>query len=278
VIPCATLRDLADEADLFLVDQFGTLHDSARPYPGAVEALLGLRAAGKRVVLLTNSGRRAAFNVARLAQLGFPPETYDLLLSSGEHAWRRLAAGAMSREPRRCLLIARGEDRGFFAGLNLVPATGATDADLVIIAGSEAERIPLTTYEAMLWPAAERRLPCYCTNPDLEMVLPEHQTAAPGAGRIANLYAAMGGSVTWIGKPYPEIYHAALALLGAVPGPRVIGIGDSLLHDVAGASGAGCRAALLREGIIAGTGDAALEALIATAPARPDFLVERFVW
>lgn len=278
MIRCQTLRDLADEADLFLVDQFGTLHDGAQPYPGAVEALLALRAAGKRVVLLTNSGRRAAYNAARLARLGFAPETYDLLLSSGEHAWQRLAADDGRREPRRALLIARGEDWGFFEGLDLLPAAGPEDADLVIISGSEADTVPLATYEFMLWRAAERRLPCYCTNPDLEMVLPEHQMAAPGAGHIANLYASMGGSVTWIGKPHPEIYHAALELLGAVPGPRVIGIGDSLLHDVAGAAGAGCRAALLREGIIAGKSDAALAALIEAAPAQPDFLVERFVW
>ena len=32
--------------DLSLVDQFGVLHDGARPYPGAVEALAGLREAG----------------------------------------------------------------------------------------------------------------------------------------------------------------------------------------------------------------------------------------
>ena len=36
----------------------------------------------------------------------------------------------------------------------------------------------------------------------------------PAPGAIASLYEEMGGKVEWIGKPYPEIYRAALALIG----------------------------------------------------------------
>ena len=42
--------------DAFLIDQFGTLHDGLMAYPGAVAALMRIRAAGRKVVLLSSSG------------------------------------------------------------------------------------------------------------------------------------------------------------------------------------------------------------------------------
>ncbi|MGB8400651.1 hypothetical protein [Bradyrhizobium sp.] len=39
------------------IDQFGTLHNGRAAYPGAAAALMRIRAAGREVVLLSNSGR-----------------------------------------------------------------------------------------------------------------------------------------------------------------------------------------------------------------------------
>jgi ribonucleotide monophosphatase NagD (HAD superfamily) len=47
------------------------LHDGQAPYPGAVDALSGLAAAGKKVALISNSGKRSAPNEERLVSLGF---------------------------------------------------------------------------------------------------------------------------------------------------------------------------------------------------------------
>ena len=38
----AGLREIADRFDLFLVDQYGVLHDGVAAYPGAIEALAEL--------------------------------------------------------------------------------------------------------------------------------------------------------------------------------------------------------------------------------------------
>jgi ribonucleotide monophosphatase NagD (HAD superfamily) len=35
----AGLREIAGEFDLFLVDQYGVLHDGVAAYPGAIDAL-----------------------------------------------------------------------------------------------------------------------------------------------------------------------------------------------------------------------------------------------
>lgn len=264
---------LLDRYDAFLIDQFGTLHDGVRAYPGAAAALERMRAAGRRVVLLSNSGRPAGPNARRLAAMGIGPAGYDLLLTSGEIAARLIEAGRLpvARGVSRCLLLERP---GEGSVLDRVPfrAVEADQAELVLIAGSEGDRLPLDWYEELLAPLARRGVPALCLNPDRLMLT--GQGLAFSAGRIAEAYAALGGAVTWIGKPHPSVYQAALEALGTPDPARVAGIGDSLEHDIAGARAAGCDAWLVRKGIIEGWSDAAILDECARRGARPDGLLE----
>jgi HAD superfamily hydrolase (TIGR01459 family) len=145
------------------------------------------------------------------------------------------------------------------------------DADLVVIAGSDGERVPLSQYREWLHPAASRRIPCLCLNPDRIMLTEVGR--AFGAGAIATLYQELGGQVTWIGKPYPDIYDAALA---GTDRSRVIGIGDSIEHDIAGAVRAHCASALVRTGIIEGAGDAEIADECARWAAQPSVVLPAF--
>jgi len=267
------LRDIAEGYDLFFVDQFGVLHDGARPYPGAVEALAALHGDGRKVVVLSNSGKRSAANEKRLERLGFSASSWDLFLSSGEVAWRMLAAQGPARRPKTCLVLSRGGDASPIEGLGIAVVEDADAAELVLIAGSEAPDKTLDDYEALLAPAARRKVPALCVNPDMTMILPQGGYAF-GAGRIARLYESLGGSVTWIGKPYPAIYETARTLIGG--DLRALGIGDSVEHDIVGAKGAGADGALVLAGIHADEPD--LDALYEKEGARPDHVLERFVW
>lgn len=276
------LDDILTQADAFLLDQFGTLHDGISLYPGVAEAMARLRAAGKRMVILSNSGKRAAPNVARLSCLGLPPESYDAFLTSGEVAWRLLAEGRLPALSgvRRCLVLSRGEDRGALAGLALERTEDATEADLVLLLGSEADRIGLDAYRERLAPAAQRGILCLCGNPDRLMVLGDGGLA-PAPGRIAELYAEMGGEVLWIGKPEPTIYEEAFRLLSPWLGEspdlsRIWAVGDSLEHDVAGAAAQGCRSLLVRTGIMAGRSAAELAAEAARCGVVPDAVLAAF--
>lgn len=275
----ADLAALAGRYGTFLVDQFGVLHDGSAPYAGAVEALLRLREAGGRIMLVSNSGRRAASNEERLRRLGFPEGAWDLFLSSGEVAWRIFSG--LEEEARlvpgtRCLLIAREGDRTAIEGLQLEPVEDGARAGLVLIAGSEGDRFPLDHYRSLVEPAARAGVPCVCTNPDKVMLT----ASGPrfGAGRIAELYEELGGAVRWIGKPYPEIYRAALASLGNPPDGSVLCVGDSVEHDITGARQAGLASALVRSGILAALSEDALEGEFARHGAAPDFILPRFAW
>jgi HAD superfamily hydrolase (TIGR01459 family) len=261
--------------DAFLVDQFGTLHDGMALYPGAADALRRLRAANKRVVLLSNSGKRSAPNIRRLARLGIAPDAYDVFITSGEVAFQLLAEDRITaaRGARRCLLLERDGDGSVLDGLGLEPAPAAS-ADLVIIAGSEGDRRTLDDYAALLAPLARDGRPALCLNPDRTMLTPSG--LAFGAGRIAELYESLGGHVTWIGKPHLPVYAAALDAIGGPPPARVAGIGDSVEHDVAGARAAGCAGWLVRSGIIADADDAAIAAECRRCGVAPEGVLDAF--
>ena len=110
-----------------------------------------------------------------------------------------------------------------------------------------------------------------CVNPDKLMLTAAGN--APGAGRIAEIYEELGGVVTWVGKPFPEIYLAAAELL-QVQNPRdVLCVGDSVEHDVAGANRFGASAALVRTGVLAALSDKELAAEIGRCEALPDYVL-----
>lgn len=277
VIPTlAGVRDLAERFDIFVLDQFGVLHDGTAPYPGAVAALLRLKAAGKRVLLLSNSGKRSASNEVRLVKLGFQPGSWDHFLSSGEVAWQSLRQSLHNRAALRCLLISRDGDRSAVEGLPLTVVDNGAEADIVLLAASEGDRYDLDHYRRLLAPAAARGIECLCSNPD-KIMLTESGPRF-GAGRIADLYAEMGGPVTWIGKPFPGIYAAALEILGDPDPDRVVCVGDSIEHDIAGGQGAGLATALVATGILESASAAEKTKLFAEYGVSPDFLVPAFAW
>jgi HAD superfamily hydrolase (TIGR01459 family) len=254
-------------------DQYGVLHNGRNPYPGAKDALAALKSRGVKIVVLSNSGRTGAANAERMTSLGFEPELYDFLITSGDVARTLLKRGrfpALLAPGARCFVISTGGDDEFASALG-VPTAHSDDADLIVIAGSQADKVSLDAYRASLAPAARRGTPCICVNPDKLMLTASGN--APGAGRIAEIYEELGGAVTWVGKPFPEIYRAA-AELSQVQNPRdILCVGDSVEHDIAGANRFGAFAALVRTGILAGLSDKELAAEIGRHEALPDYVI-----
>lgn len=275
--PSVTLEDLADRHDVFFVDQFGVLLDGTQPYPGAVQALMSLKARGKTVIILSNSGRSGAYNGQRLARLGLGPDLYDHVVTSGDAAYALISGGAAdlpSAQGTPCFTISSGRDFNLAERLRFKIVDRAAEAELVVISGSEADRVGLDAYREMLRPAAARNVPAVCTNPDIEMLTGRGK--APGAGAIAQAYEEMGGSVRWIGKPHADIYAYAHGLCGTPDKAEIIAIGDSIEHDIAGAAQFGIAAALVRTGIHAGLDGEALARLLEAGGGLRPFILPAF--
>lgn len=247
------IAGLIERYDWLFVDQFGVLRGDDHVYAGARDALAALRDAGRKVIVLSNSGRSGRHNAERLARMGIGPDLYEAFVTSGDVA-RALLSGDASpirlAPGKTCLTISTSGDTALAEALGLVPVSDAARADLILIAGSQGETVSLEAYRAMLRPAAERGIVAVCTNPDLEKLTVTG--TAPAAGAIAAEYEAMGGPVIRIGKPFRMMYEHAYALAGAPDRSRLACVGDSLLHDVKGAVDFGVDAVLTATGLSAG--------------------------
>ena len=131
------LESIAAEYDVLLLDQFGVMHDGKRALPGAIECFDRLAAAGKRLVVLSNTSRRRAFAMKKLPSLGFPAEKLSGFVCSGEEAWQHMAAGWRGK---RALWFSWAEDfhawePDWLEGLN-IHLSSAADADFIICQGT----------------------------------------------------------------------------------------------------------------------------------------------
>jgi HAD superfamily hydrolase (TIGR01459 family) len=273
------LREIADHFDLFLVDQYGVLHDGVAAYPGAIEGLSRIRSRGRRVVVLTNSGKGSAANRARLDALGFMDSSLHAVVSSGEVALqciRDRTLGPRFPEGADVCVIGRPGDTYAFSSDHFTLSAHPQDASFLVFAGSDAPRTSLDSYRSMLSAAAQAHVPAICVNPDVAMIREGKLVPAPGA--IARVYASLGGTVEYIGKPYAAIFDHAIATAAMDPGARVVMIGDSPEHDVAGARAMGLSTLLVRTGIHRHLAEPQLLRLCEGCGGIPDFLAPAFEW
>lgn len=255
------LGEIIDRFDGILIDQFGVLHDGKTVFAEALPCLRNVAATGTPVVAITNSGRMMEPNRQRLNRFGFTEDLIGEVITSGMVARARimdmLAAGDLV--PGDSVLnLTRENDTTVLDGLDLVPADDPGDAiRLVLLSGLKPEEITRESYLRMLGPLAKAGIPAICANPD--HVVYADGKAAFGPGRVAQDYEDAGGSVTYAGKPGPEIFRRSLAVLGNPDPARVLMIGDSHHHDIAGAAALGCRTLLIAGGVQALSSEEGIE-------------------
>ncbi len=277
------LAALAGSHDGFIVDLWGVVHDGVAPYDGAVDCLRWLRAAGKRVVLLSNAPRRADPVRAGLRGMGVEDALYDDLLTSGEATRTALLE---RRDPwfaalgRTVLHLGPEQDRNVLDGLDLQRVSVPEEAAFILNTGpnEEGDETALAPYLPLLRRGAALKLPMLCANPDLEIVRGGVRILC--AGMLARFYEQYGGTVRAIGKPHAEVYEAVLAML-AMPQARVLAVGDALATDIAGAAAAGIASCWVLGGIHAemiGDDHALAEAQAAGAGLAPLATVPSFRW
>ncbi|HEX7565239.1 MAG TPA: TIGR01459 family HAD-type hydrolase [Bradyrhizobium sp.] len=273
------LSAVADSFDLFMIDQFGVLHDGVRPYRGAVECLASLKSRGKSVVLLSNSGKRASANITRLAELGFARELFDHVVTSGEVAWQGIVdqSFGMPFLPGKRMFVVGHDDHDYgFERLGVGLVGDAAAADFIMIAASRAPKMSLDQYGEILAGAAASDIPALCCNPDRLMLTATGVQLS--AGEIASLYCKLGGSVTYVGKPYPAMYAFARNQCLRGESARTLAIGDSIEHDICGGFNAHLATALVRTGLSHDLSDEELSNRLAAYGAAPDFVLPRLYW
>lgn len=238
MLPLSGLSALTGRYDAVLSDVWGVVHNGVAAHPSAVEALVNFRAAGGRVVLITNAPRPSPPLVAMLDRLGVPRAAFDAIVSSGDVTRSML-------EPYRGSTVhyvgPPGENDSLFDGLDIALGP-AEQARAVVVTDLDHDDDTPELYNERIGLWLGRNLPLIAANPD--RIVEHGDRIIYCGGAIADIYEARGGMVRMAGKPYRPIYQEALRLAEAAAGrplerSRILAIGDSVRTDAIGAAGAG---------------------------------------
>lgn len=273
-----TLVDIAAPFQAIVFDQWGVLHNGSVPYPGAVACLETLARQGKTLAVLSNSGKRAAPNAQRIADMGLPADLFTHVMTSGEAFWQDCAAGHVPAKTLLAITAKPGDEKSWGEGLDVGWTDNLTQADAVLLMGLP-EGTDGAGQRAVLDQALAAGLPLYCTNPDRGSPRADGVVQlSPGA--LAHGYEDAGGNVTFYGKPHRPVFDALIAALGTPP-EQTLMVGDSLEHDIAGGAGAGWKTAFVMGGLhadafLTGNPDDAVRQLAQEHAAPiPDFMIRQ---
>lgn len=262
----AGLSSLAGRYPALVCDVWGVLHDGAVATEGTAEALRRYRAAGGRVVLLTNAPRPAVAVREQLVTVyGYDDACWDTIVTSGDASTEIIAA----RGAVRVHNIGPDRDLGLYDGTEAVLVPAERAEWLVVTGLVDDDTETPEDYRARFDGYIARGLPMLCANPDI--VVERGGQLVYCAGALARLYGDMGGAVTYVGKPHRPIYDVVRArlakLLGRAVAPGdILAVGDGLPTDVTGARQEGFDLLFVTNGIHAadfGAKDAPDPALVA---------------
>jgi HAD superfamily hydrolase (TIGR01450 family) len=219
----------------WLIDLDGVVLLGGVPIAGSVAAVARLRAAGERVVFVTNFSRpTVAEQRQRLAAVGIEAE--------GDLATSAMAAAHLL-EPGERVVVAAGP--GVVEAIEARGARrvdGAGGADAVVVGLTDTFDYAMLTGAANAVRAGARLIG---TNTDPTMPTPEG--LLPGAGSLlAAVATASGATPTVAGKPQQPMADLVLEMAG--PGPHTM-VGDRWDTDGLFASRLGARFALVLSGV-----------------------------
>jgi HAD superfamily hydrolase (TIGR01459 family) len=271
------LSEIADGHDALICDVWGVVHDGHRHHPDAADALTRFREKYGPVVLLTNAPRVPAEVATQCSSYGLPPDCYDAIVSSGGAARDELAKRSAAHT-LPVYYIGPDRDLTMIEGLDISRAD-ITEAEVVLAIGlrDDMNETP-ADYAGELVALAARGLTMLCANPDL--VVHRAERLVYCAGSLAKAYEALGGTVTYYGKPHLPVYQAALQAAGNPRRP--LAVGDGLLTDIRGANAAGIEVLFIADGVhgeeIAPYTDEHLAALFARFGAKAGSATRKLSW
>ena len=244
----------------YLCDLDGTIYLSERLIPGARETIRALRAAGSRVVFMSNKALDPRSVYAdKLNRLGIPVETEDVINSSlvtAQHL-ADIAPGA------RVLVLGEPPLLRELADAGLRLADDPTRVDYVVASFDRTFEY-WKLYQAFVAIRHGARL--VATNADRTCPI-EGGELPDAASVIGAVEGCTGAKVEWVaGKPSRLMVEAGLRRLGVAAEDCLV-VGDRIETDTLMGREAGARTALVLTGVTT-------RARLAQFPYQPDYVLD----
>ena len=275
-----SMEEILGQYDGFILDQFGVLHNGKHGLEGAPECVQYLHEMGKKLIILSNSSSPSAAALKKLPKLGYDASHFVGAVTSGEETIKYVAETYPGKKAIFFTWDTKtaNTQKDFLKRCGDIQVTGNVgDADFLLLHGVQVMRESTNTtssgdsnddsdnvhetslgeymetgdmaavIDPILKECAERNLPMVCANPDFTVMLADGK-AAYMPGKIAKRYEALGGSCTRFGKPHTHHFEACTRELNMTK-DKVVHVGDSLHHDIAGANAAGIASVFVVGGI-----------------------------
>jgi HAD superfamily hydrolase (TIGR01458 family) len=251
-----------------LIDLDGVVYQGDRRVPGADTAIAWLTEREIPHLFLTNTtSRPRSALVMKLARLGVPVGA-EAILTPPIAADRWLA----ERAPGPAALLVPAATADEFRSVPRLPEDAEVGAASVVIGDLG---------EGFSFPVLNRAFRLLMDDPPPVLValgMTRYWRAADGlrldvAPFVVGLEHASGAKAVVLGKPSPEFYETALALLGCAA-PEAVMIGDDVVGDVGGAQRVGLRGLLVRTGKFRSAdlgGEIRPDAVLASIAELPDW-------
>jgi NagD protein len=244
----------------YVLDLDGTVYLGDEPLPGVVETLARIRAAGARLVFLTNNPLRSAASYAELLRgLGVQAEEQEIVTPLSV-----LPGYLKSRHPGAAVLtIAEPLVDQSLVAAGVAVTTEPSEAGVVVVS---FDRTFDYTKLLRAFRAVHRHgAVIVATNPD--PFCPTPDGGLPDCGAVmAAVEACTGARASAVlGKPGPQMAAEARARLG-VPAADAAMVGDRLMTDVPMSRALGMTSILVLSG-------ATSAADLAGSDHRPDYVI-----
>jgi 4-nitrophenyl phosphatase len=231
----------SDAPCVVLCDLDGVIWLAHQPIPGSVDAIAALRAAGHRVLFVTNnSAARVEDQEAALQMIGIPAAG-DVLTSAN--------AAALLIEPGERVLVCGGEGvNQALAGRGAVLVEpDAEHADAVVVGFHRT-----FDYAAMLHASRAVRNGARLIGTNDDATYPTPEGPIPGGGAIlASIVTASGVTPIVAGKPHEPMAALVRACIGEAAARKAVMVGDRPSTDGLMATTLGCRYAHVESGVTA---------------------------
>lgn len=242
------MQGLSAAYRIWFCDIWGVIHDGFKPFPVNTASLARHRRQGGIVILVTNSPRSSLGVERQLRDIGVDPDSHDCIVTSGDvtqDLMRNHGGGKVFH-------LGPSRDHSIYDGTG-VARVPLEEAHAVLCTGLfDDVNDQLADYDDLLNDLKRRGLVMICANPD--KIVRKGDRILYCAGKLAELYAGLGGEVLMAGKPYAPIYDLAMAEARRMGGQavelgQVLAIGDGPETDIRGAADYGLAALLVAEGV-----------------------------
>ena len=100
-----SFKELVDNYDYFLFDQWGVLHNGHQKFKKAEQCLEFLKERNKIVVLISNSSLPSKFSMSNLKRIGISESLYTYCITSGQIALDNLKKDIYKKYGNKCFSL-----------------------------------------------------------------------------------------------------------------------------------------------------------------------------